>query len=263
LISNSSLLQNEAAFGNLFCDVISGKDFSLYYNSNFWDDPIFNHATFSGSLLDSGNYSSSEAETTFKEIIEEARRIGVPASLFQDRFWKNSKSLEKDAIDFGFLIIEQMHILKKSTQSPALEVANEITVQSTSDVKHWNRAFIKSFAIPQNWIIELERRLARISEDPKTVLLVATEKGSPEASGCSLLHIDPVECMGVYSVGTVPERRGHGVARALMATAEIEAKNRNCEAIVLQTIASDGVAPMYLKMGYETVFERDVLQFRG
>ncbi len=262
MISNSSLLQNEAAFGNLFCDMISGKFFSVYYNQNFSDDPIFNHVTFSSSILDSDNYNSGEVETTFKEAIGKARRLGVPASLFLDRFWRNSRTLEKDAIDFGFLIIEQMHILKKSIKSPLLEGVNEIAAQMTTDVNLWNGAFIKSFAIPQNWIKELERRLAQISRDPKTLLLVAIEKGASEASGCSLLHFDPAECMGVYCVGTLPERRGHGVARALMAAAEIEAMRRNCEAIVLQTIASDGVAPMYLKMGYETAFERDVLQYR-
>jgi len=234
----------------------------MYYNPSFRDDPIFNHVMFSSSILDSQNYDTVEVETIFKEIIKKAKRVGVPASLYVDRFWKNSRSLEKDAIDFGFLIIEQMHILKKPTTSPHLGEANEIMVQVTGDVDLWNGAFVKSFAIPQNWIGELEKRLTQISKDPKTLLLVATEKGKSEASGCSLLHIDPAECMGVYSVRTIPERRGHGVARALMATAEIEARGRNCEAIVLQTIASDGVAPMYLKMGYNTAFERDVLQFR-
>ncbi len=47
----------------------------------------------------------------------------------------------------------------------------------------------------------------------------------------------------------------------MMAEAEREARQRNCEVIVLQTVASDGVTPMYFKMGYETAFERDVLKF--
>jgi len=182
--------------------------------------------------------------------------------LYVDRFWRNSKSLEKDAIEFGFMIIEQMHILKKATPTFTSQEDPAIEVQATEDTLLWNNAFVKSFAIPENWIKELETRLQQIINDPKTILLVAKEKGFSEASGCSLIHVDPPDCMGVYSVGTIPERRSHGVARALMAAAEIEAMQKKCDTMVLQTLASDGVAPMYFKMGYETAFERDVLQFR-
>ncbi len=262
MITNSSLLQNEVGFDALFCDQISTKDYSIYYNTHFWDDPIFNHVTFADTVLDSESHSPLEVELFFKEIIGKTFRANVPASLYLDRFWRNSKNIEKDAIDFGFLIIEQMHILRKFASSSLLVNTSGIPVGPTTDIALWNKAFIRSFGIPQTWLEELSTRLNQIGKNPKAVLLAAVEDGTNEAAGCSLLLIDPPECLGVYCVGTVPEKRGRGVARALMAAAEDVARKRNCEVLALQTIASDGVAPMYLKMGYETAFERDVLQFR-
>jgi hypothetical protein len=261
LSSNLSLLQNETAFDSLFCDKVDGVGFSIYYNPHFWDDPIFNHVIFSSSVLDSENFNSLELDSSFEEIIERTRKIQIPATLYVDRFWRNSKSLEKNVIDFGFMIIEQMHILKKAVRNPE-SVEATIEVTGTEDTNLWKNAFVKSFGIPETWIKELEGRLEQIVKDRKTILLVAMEKGFSEASGCSLIHIDPADCMGVYCVGTIPERRSHGVARALMVATEIEALERKCHTLVLQTLASDGVAPMYFKMGYDTAFERDVLQFR-
>jgi GNAT superfamily N-acetyltransferase len=262
LISNLALLQNEAGFDSLFCEVIRRDAYSIYYNTHFWEDPIFNHSTFSPAILEADSYSSLETDEVVTQIIEETRKAQVPSSIYLDRFWRNSKNLERDAIDSGFLIIEQMHILKKSTGSSPLDKVPGIKAGATGDILAWNRAFIESFGIPDTWLAELERRLRLLANDPQTILLAATEEGIPQVSGCSLLHVNPPKCLGVYCVGTLPERRGHGIAKALMGVAESEAKRRSCEVIVLQTIASDGVAPMYLKMGYENAFERDVLQLR-
>jgi len=262
LISNLTLLQNEAGFDSLFCEIIRKDDYSIYYNTHFWDDPIFNHVTISPSILEADSYSCSRTDELLMQIIERTRNVQVPSSIYLDRFWKNSKNLEGDAIDSGFLIIEQMHILKKSMSSLPLDRVPEIKASATGDILAWNRVFIESFGIPGSWLAELEIRLRPLANDPQTILLVATEEGASQVSGCSLLHVNPRNCLGVYCVGTVPERRGRGVAKALMGEAESEAKRRGCEVIVLQTIASDGVAPMYLKMGYENAFDRDVLQLR-
>ncbi len=207
LISKTSLLQNEASFDRLFCDVLSRDRFSIFYNHYFSDDPIFNHARFSDSVLESADYSSSEVQDLFQDIINKAKEFQIPASLYAERFWMNARSLESDAIDFGFVIIEQMHILTKGIGLFEKPPGSKIEVSVTEDIELWNSAFVKSFQIPGVWIPELRRRLESTLNDPFTKLIVARENGFSEASGCLLLHNIPKDCMGVYCVGTVPERR--------------------------------------------------------
>ncbi len=218
--------------------------------------------TFSDAVLDSDEYSSSGLQEMLEEVVDRTNKMQIPASLYVERFWKNSRILEGDAIDFGFVVIEQMHVLTKKVLSASPEGNSRIESAVTKDVQLWNKAFVKSFGIPDTWAPELLRRLNQAVADPTTLLIVAREEGVGEASGCTLLRINPPECLGIYCVGTIPERRSHGVARAMMAEAEREAFERNCRILVLQTLASDGVTPMYLKMGFETTFERDVMQFR-
>ena len=48
-----NMLLNERSFDKLFCDVSSTNRFDLYYNQNFADDPVFNHAVVDDSILES------------------------------------------------------------------------------------------------------------------------------------------------------------------------------------------------------------------
>jgi GNAT superfamily N-acetyltransferase len=66
--------------------------------------------------------------------------------------------------------------------------------------------------------------------------------------------------MGVYCVGTLPQKRGRGIARSMLQRSEVIAQSEGCKIMTLQTIESDNVTPMYLKLGYAMEFERNVLQ---
>ena len=256
------LLQNEFSFDRLFCDVIASDYFSIFYNRNFSEDAIFNHTSFSSSVLSAKNYDSSETIDTFKEINSKTMELGVPSTLYVERFWENARRLEQDAIEFGFIITEQMHILTKRPRENLQSMEDPaVRPLETEDIDLWNSAFVKSFQIPEGWIPELKRRLCSLVNDHNTGLIIAIEDEAPAASGCLLYTIDPPACTGIYCVGTIPERRSHGVAKSMMDYAENIAVRRGCEIMVLQTLARDGVTPMYLKMGFETAFERDVLQF--
>jgi len=253
------VLQNEFSFDRLFCDVLAGSNFSIYYNAYFSDDPIFNHAAIASSILDSEEYSSIEIDSIIDAIVTKTKSVDVPASIYVERFWKNARSLEGDAIESGFRIIGQMEVLTKGVEKPSEEDC-DIDVYQTKDIDAWNRAFVKSFDIPPGWLPELERRLRMFVCDRSTILMIAKEKNLEEPSGCLLLHVDPQDHLGVYCVGTIPERRSHGVAKSMMVKAEEFAFENKCDRILLQTLKSDGVAPMYLKMGFAIDFERDVLQ---
>lgn len=256
------LLQNESLFDRQFCDVVSEGNFSIFYNSHFSDDPIFNHVRYSDSVLEKEAYNSSGTFDSLEEIVNEVRKLGVPVTIYAERFWKNSRNLAKDAIDFGFVIIERMHVLSKKPEPFAASGRSDLRAEITRNSELWSRAFVASFGIPDSWIPELNRRLSKLVNDPKAALLVAFEPGEDEASGCLLFQTGPEACLGVYCVGTVPEKRSRGIARFLMAKVEEEAIRRRCASMTLQTLESDSVTPMYLDMGFTTAFERDVFGLR-
>ena len=96
------------------------------------------------------------------------------------------------------------------------------------------------------------------SNDESTMLFLARERDAP--TGCMLLHRIPDDFLGIYCVGTLPEKRNRGIAKSLMRTAEEYAARIGSKYLTLQTVASDGVTPMYTKLGFKIEFERDVLQ---
>jgi uncharacterized protein YgfB (UPF0149 family) len=262
MIRYQKILDNERSFDELFSDVYRDKDFLLYYNVSFSDDPIFNHATISDIVFDLDDTSEEKISEILEKIMEKAKTFGVPASLFVDEFRKNARRVEKVGIELGYRIVEKMEILSKDLgRLNELPDNPEIVVTETTDIGTWIDVFVRSFGISEPWLGELEKRTKKLTKDPRTILLLAKERNSfLKASGCLLLHISPPECAGIYSVGTLPERRGHGVARALMDKAESLAEEKGSSFAALQTVASDGVTPMYLKLGYNLDFERVILQ---
>ena len=255
------MLENERSFDELFSDVHRSDDFTLYYNKYFSDDPIFNHAVISEEILDSENPSEDRILNVLQSIKSDAKVEQIPASIFVDEFRRNAAKFEKVAVEFGFRIIEKMDIMSKAVNISAESPNDQILVEETKDVETWNETFVSSFGIQDSWRIELQRRGKVFASNPSTILLLARENGaSIEISGCSLLHFSPPEYAGVYCVGTVPERRFRGVAKELMLKAESIAYEKKCNLLLLQTMTSDGVTPMYLRLGYRIDFERVVLQ---
>jgi GNAT superfamily N-acetyltransferase len=258
-LSFEKMLSNERSFHELFSDVIQEKAFTLYFNSNFADDPVFNHAVLNAEV--SGEPARFEDFTeTIGSIRSAAEKVRVPASIFVEKFASWAGVFEAAAVGEGYRIAEGMSILSKPLCGE-VEPRPNITCSPTRDIELWNDIFMRSFRIDYSWRIELLARESKFVDDTRTALLLAREEGGPPASGCLLLHKVPEECAGIYSVGTLPERRGRSVARSLMQAAESYALQEGCEFATLQTVNSDGVTPMYLKMGYKLEFQRDILQY--
>jgi len=258
-----AMLQNERSFDELFCDVIESKDFSIFYNAEFAEDPVFNHVVLSSRILDI-DLDEVSIERILNKIQAESEKLGVPSSIFADPIRKSAAKLERAAVDFGYRVGEKMDVMSKAVSDKIVVSSRRVKVVETKDIQQWNKTFIDSFAIPPSWEEELLKRENSFLNDPQIKLLVAIEEeGRAEkelASGCLLLHINPPSCAGIYCVGTVPDRRSKGIASSLMSKAESMADGNRCKLLTLQTIKSDGVTPMYLKMGYKVEFERDILQ---
>ncbi|MHB8568434.1 MAG: GNAT family N-acetyltransferase [Nitrososphaerales archaeon] len=250
-----NLLKNENSFDGLFCNKKRLVDSTIYYNANFSDDPVFNHIILDDVLLN----HPAEIESALLAAIEGAESLSLPATLFVEDFWENSKHVQAAAIDSGFRIIEQMKILSKQVRTKSKgNHPHGIHVRTTTDIDEWNNVFSESYVLPHAWNEELLKRERSIVDNQLAILLLATLDETP--AGCMLLREEPKGLIGVYCVGTVPKMRSKGVARAMMDASEEAAREADCKEVVLQTVASDNVTPMYLRLGYEQLFQRNVLQ---
>ena len=255
-----NMLANERSFDRLFCDVLKEQYFHVYYNQKFADDPVFNHF-----VLDDKLSSIANPESTFEQLLSDctatAEKLKITASIFVDKYRSWTDIFERIAIDQGFRIGGRMNLLSKPVERQKEGSMHHAHVDVTRDVDLWNRTFMRSYDIPDSWSDELLARENNFLDDPRTVLLLAEDlETHAKGAGCILLHAEPADWMGVYCVGTVPESRHKGIANEMMYMSESIALSRGCKYLTLQTIESDGVTPMYQKVGYQIQFERDILQ---
>ena len=255
-----NMLANERSFDRLFCDVLKEQYFQVYYNQKFADDPVFNHF-----VLDNRLSGVADPESTFEQLLSDclltSDKLKITASIFVDKYLPWTDEFEGIAIDHGFRIGGRMNLLTKPVVSISESVTHHAHVDVTRDVDLWNRTFMRSYDIPESWSDELLSRERNFLDDPRTVLLLAEElETHSKGDGCILLHTEPADWMGVYCVGTVPESRRKGIANEMMRESESIAHSRGCRYLTLQTIESDGVTPMYQKLGYQIQFQRDILQ---
>lgn len=248
---------NERSFDRLFCDVHSSKEFDLYYNTSFADDPVFNHVVIEDSILRSLYHSDIEI-SLIRKINEECTKLKILPSIYLEDFWPKTRQIEMDAIEAGYIIMGFMIVLSKRV-NPGLYAKEEFKVLETDQFKVWNQVFINSYSIPPFWEEELAKRELKFAPSVSTRLFIARD-ANMKAVGCMLTQTTPEDYMGVYCVGTIPQMRRRGIAKALMQKAEDMAESAGCKHITLQTIEADGATPMYLRLGYNVEFRRMVLQ---
>jgi ribosomal protein S18 acetylase RimI-like enzyme len=252
------MLVNERSFDRLFCDLYEASSFDLYFNESFKDDPVFNHVVIRDSILSSSNNENLEQTSMLlHEIKTEALRRNFSPTLFVEDFWRKSQFLQKVAVEDEYFVGGFMEILSKVVKNLP-ESRSKTIVEGSIDFKLWNQIFVNSYSIPHTWEGELLRREKLFSTFRDTKLFIARNP-QDENVGCMLTQRMPPEYLGVYCVGTLPEMRHQGIASALITKAEKTAADLGCKYLTLQTISSDGVVPLYLKLGFKIEFRRAVL----
>lgn len=251
-----SLLANESAFDSLFCNVLEKSGYILYYNAKFSEDPVFNHILLKESILAN---DCTESSSILADASDAASQLSIRSTLFVEDFWKNSARIQQIAVASDFRVVEQMNILSKTVEKQAVESSySSITVEETADVPTWNEVFKRSYQIPDTWNEELISRENSLVREHNAMLIISKFEAMPV--GCVLLKEEPPRVLGIYCVGTLPEMRSRGIARSMLSYSEALAARNGCKILTLQTITSDNVTSMYLKMGYKQQYRRNVLE---
>ncbi|HEX3916731.1 MAG TPA: GNAT family N-acetyltransferase [Caulobacteraceae bacterium] len=135
-----------------------------------------------------------------------------------------------------------------------VEVRRIVDSAGVADMMAVNEA---AFGEPGSWTVEfLTARLA----DPTLALYVAYADGRPVSSG-RLEFCTGTAFAGIYGGGTVPDHRGRGTYRALVAARVREARERGYRYLTVD--ARPTSRPILLRLGFEAVSELTAWRLRA
>jgi len=76
-------------------------------------------------------------------------------------------------------------------------------------------------------------------------------------SSCMALY-EKNSILGLYCLGTIPDKRRQGIAKSLIDFALSEVKSRGLDFLLLETYGKDNLMNFYSKLGFDTVYEKTV-----
>jgi len=160
----------------------------------------------------------------------------------------NNPSLEELLRKKGFTFYDTQHVLKKSTDNnlenlPIHHIARK-------DSLLWADIFCKSYDCPE-WIDEVNAIVR------KSVSEVEYLVDSENNASCVALY-EKNSVLGLYCLGTVPEKRRKGLAKLLISYALNQVKTKKLDFLMLETYQRDALLEFYLKLGFEKVYEKKI-----
>jgi hypothetical protein len=154
----------------------------------------------------------------------------------------------------GYRIADQMSVMELETGS--FKANTKLVLETVSDgtLEQWATVYLKAFYGDTKIIDVVLKTLGRVSGNKDAALVLATLDG--KAAGCLALFRSQ-GVLGVYCVGTVPDMRREHVASTMLDLASKIASKENRK-LVLQTILSDSVEPLYLKLGFRRLYLKEL-----
>jgi GNAT superfamily N-acetyltransferase len=182
------------------------------------------------------------------------KMIDETISIFQKNHMRtfvytlSNPSLEEFLLSENFKFYDTQHVLKKRI----------ILGSETSHVHHiekkdsllWAEIFCKSYDCYE-WIDEVNN----IVKDSFTQIeyLVDAEHNA----SCVALY-EKNSILGLYCLGTLPEKRKKGLAKLLINYALNKVKTKNLDFLMLETYQRDELLGFYSKLGFEKVYEKKI-----
>jgi len=204
----------------------------LFSNPQFPDDVFFNKLTGVTCL-------SQDMVDRSLEHLQKNHLVPYVYSLNYPEF---DKLLEKK----GFSYYDTQHVLKKRTVLTKKTSAVKIT---HDNIDLWTRIFCEAYDCP-DW----SKPVTTIVEQSlQSVGYFVDDSGS---SCVALYEKDSI--MGLYCLGTIPDKRNRGTASSLIDFASNEVNSRNLEFLMLETYGKDSLLEFYSKLGFDKVYHKTV-----
>ena len=154
----------------------------------------------------------------------------------------------------GYRIADQMSVME--AENPSFKVNDGLSIEMGIDdaVDRWAKVYLQSFYGENSLLKPVTDILNRVSKNKDATLILASKDGRPV--GALALFRTP-GLMGTYCVGTVPGMRRAHVASSMLDFSTKLAKNEG-RRLILQTILSDSVEPLYVRVGFRRVYLKEL-----
>ena len=230
----SKMEENELGFTGIWSEMTTLECGVLFLNPHLPNDIFFDKLTNVTCLSE--------------KMIDEALYLFQRHNTRPFIYVLNNPSLEELLRKKGFTFYDTQYVLKKSAGNnlenlPIHHIARK-------DSLLWADIFCKSYDCPE-WVDEVNAIVR------KSVSEVEYLVDSENNASCVALY-EKNSVLGLYCLGTVPEKRRKGLAKLLITYALNQVKTKKLDFLMLEAYQRDALLEFYLKLGFEKVYEKKI-----
>ncbi len=226
--------ENEFGFVAHWGKVITLECGTLFINPNLPNDLFFDKLTNITCL----------SEKMLNEALDIFQKNNMRAFVYA----LNDQKLEDLLQRKKFTFYDTQHVLIKTTP---MEIQNfQVHHIAKKDSLLWAEIFCKSYDCYE-WFDEVNSIVRNSSSNIE--YLVDAEHN---ASCVALYEVNSI--LGLYCLGTLPEKRQKGLAKLLVNYALNKVKIKNLDFLMLETYQRDDLLQFYAKLGFKKVYEKKI-----
>ncbi len=205
---------------------------TMFINPNLPNDLFFDKLTNITCL----------SEKMIDEMIEIFYENKIPPYIYA----LNNQMLEELLLKKNFDFYDTQHVLKNSASQENKNFLVHKIVKNDSLL--WAEIFCKSYDCCE-WVDEVSS-IVRNSCSKVEYLIDAEYNAS-----CAALF-EKNSILGLYCLGTLPEKRKKGLAKLLINYALNKVKTRKLDFLMLETYQKDDLLEFYSKLGFVKLYEK-------
>lgn len=225
---------NDLGFTAIWSNTTQLECGTLFMNTNLPDDLFFDKLTNVTCL----------SEKMIDETIDVFHKNNMRFFVYT----LNNTLLEEFLLKKNFKFYDTQHVLKKRS---ILDIdTSHIHHIEKKDSLLWAEIFCKSYDC-YDWIDEVND-IVRRSLSQVEYLVDAEHNAS-----CVALY-EKNSILGLYCLGTLPEKRKKGLAKLLINYALNKVKIKNLDFLMLETYQKDDLLGFYSKLGFEKLYEKKI-----
>ena len=225
---------NDQGFTAIWSDVTQLECGTLFMNANLPDDLFFDKLTNITCLSE--------------KMIDDTTDVFHKNNMRPFVYALNNPKLEEFLLKKNFKFYDTQYVLKNRT-------ASDIDTQYVHRIEKkdsilWADIFCKSYDC-SDWIDEVDN-IVKDSISQVEYLVDAEHNAS-----CVALY-EKNSILGLYCLGTLPEKRKKGLAKLLINHALNKVKIKNLDFLMLETYQRDDLLGFYSKLGFEKLYEKKI-----
>lgn len=224
----SVIESNDLGFTEIWSNATKMDCGTLFLNPELPNDVFFDKLTDVTCL----------SEKMIDKSVESFQQIHSVPYVYSMNYPEFENLLERK----GFVYYDTQHVLKKRT----LPIKKPNAIQITQkNIALWVEIFCRAYDCP-----EWAKSVTRILENSLSSIDYFIDQSG---SSCVALY-EKNSILGLYCLGTVPDKRNQGLAASLIDFALNEVYSRNLESLILETYERDNLLGFYSKLGFDKVY---------